>query len=76
MNRELAQLTTAVNMRFGHNVKVVMADKGITQRALAPEMAVTQTGVFDRLNGRHRWWAPEVLWLPRYLDVPLEQLLE
>jgi transcriptional regulator with XRE-family HTH domain len=56
-------------------IRGVMAEKRISQTALAEHIDMPQAAVSDRLRGRTLWRFDELVDVAQALDVPLERIL-
>jgi transcriptional regulator with XRE-family HTH domain len=56
-------------------VRGVMAEKRLTQTALAQHLNMPQAAVSDRLRGRTQWRFDELVDVAQILEVPLERVL-
>ncbi len=59
----------------GRNVKAAMAERHISQRALAQKLGVTQPTIFRRLSGDVDFSVSELTMIADVLGVPIEALL-
>lgn len=61
--------TTVADENVSTVVRMLLAAKRGTPDALATELGISRSTVFEKLNGNRRWYAAEVQGLAHYFDL-------
>lgn len=61
---------------FGRNIRILLAERQMTQQELADRMGVTKETIYNHMHGRRSVSLPSLMAYARVLDVPMSALVD